>query len=181
VVQKLRTKFFAVVGSKKSGKTTTIENLTRELTKRGYKVATVKHVSEKDFTIDTEGKDTWRFAKSGAKTIVTVASNEIATIEKVNPENFSLEQVLKKCKGKDVVFIEGLRSSVKQKRSIPKIVVVKSKEEVLEALKVFKPILVFTGPYSTESLNLGIPYIDALENSRKIAGIVEKELRKGQK
>ena len=56
-----------VVGSKKSGKTTTTENLTRELTKRGYNVAAIKHVSEQDFTIDTVGKDTWRFAKAGNK------------------------------------------------------------------------------------------------------------------
>ncbi|MCJ7559854.1 molybdopterin-guanine dinucleotide biosynthesis protein B, partial [Candidatus Bathyarchaeota archaeon] len=63
----------AVVGSKKSGKTTTIENLVRELTKKGYKVAAIKHVSEPDFTIDTAGKDTWKFAKAGAKTIISVA------------------------------------------------------------------------------------------------------------
>ena len=52
----------AVVGIKSSGKTTTIEALTKELTKRGYKIAVVKHIPEPDFTIDTVGKDTWRFA-----------------------------------------------------------------------------------------------------------------------
>ena len=74
----------AVVGTKKSGKTTTIENLTRELTKRGYKVATIKHINEPDFTIDTLGKDTWRYAQAGAKTIISVATNETAIIQKTN-------------------------------------------------------------------------------------------------
>jgi molybdopterin-guanine dinucleotide biosynthesis protein MobB len=164
----------AVVGSKSSGKTTTIEALTRELTKRGYIIAAVKHVPEPDFTIDTPGKDTWRFAQSGAKTIISVASNEIATIEKVKVENFPLKEILQKCRGHDIVFLEGFRKFVNKKKDIPKIVVVKSAKEALEAAKNFKPILAFTGPCSTEKLNLKIPYVDVLKNPEKIADIVEK-------
>ena len=99
----------AVVGSKKSGKTTTTENLIKELAERGYKVAAIKHISEPDFTIDNARKDTWKFAKAGARTIISVAANEIATIEKVTTESFSLEILLKKCRGNDVVFIEGFK------------------------------------------------------------------------
>ena len=168
----------AVVGSKSSGKTTTIEILTQELTKRGYKIAAIKHIPEQNFTIDTERKDTWRFAKSGAKTVISVASNEIATIEKIDEGNFLLEEVLKKCEGNDVVFLEGFRRFVGKNRGIQKIVVVKSEEEALEALKLFEPILAFTGTYSTEKLNLKVPYVDILENPKKIADIVEKTVRK---
>lgn len=168
-------KVIAIVGSKKSGKTTTIEGLTRELTRRGYKIAVVKHIPEPNFTIDTKGKDTWRFAQSGAKTIISIASNEIATIEKVN-ENLSLKNILKRCKGNDVVFLEGFKELVNKKRSVQRIIVVKSEKEALEALKSSKPILAFTGPYSTESLKLKIPYIDVLKNPEKIANIVEKTI-----
>jgi molybdopterin-guanine dinucleotide biosynthesis protein MobB len=168
----------AVVGSKSSGKTTTIETLTRELTKRGHKIAAVKHIPEKDFTIDTKSKDTWRFAKSGAKTVISVASKEIATIEKIDEGSFSLENVLRKCEGNDIVFLEGFRKLVGKNRGIQKIIVTKSREEVLEALKSFEPILVFTGPYSTEKLNLKTPYVDILESPEKIADIVEKAVRK---
>ena len=118
----------AVVGSRKSGKTTTTENLIKELTKRGYKVAAIKHISKPDFTIDTAGKDTWKFAKAGANTIISVAATEIATIEKVNTESVSLETLLKKCKGNDVVFVEGLKKLVALKKKVPKIVAVKSKQ-----------------------------------------------------
>jgi molybdopterin-guanine dinucleotide biosynthesis protein B len=162
----------AVVGSKSSGKTTTIEALTRELTKKGYKIAIVKHIPEPDFTIDTKGKDTWRFAQSGAKTIISIASNEIATIEKA--KNFPLKEIMQRCKGHDIVFLEGFRKIVGKKKNIPKIVVVKSAKEVLEAAKNFKPILAFTGPCSTEKLNLEIPYVNVLKNPEKIADIVEK-------
>ena len=164
----------AVVGGKSSGKTTTIEALTRELTKRGYRVAVVKHISEPDFTIDTVGKDTWRFAKSGAETIISVASNEIATIEKVKAKNFSLKKILQKCKGHDIVFLEGFKEFVSRKKDIRKIVVVKSAKELSEAAKKFEPILAFTGPCSTEKLKLKIPYVDMLKNPKKISDILEK-------
>jgi len=168
---------FAVVGSKNSGKTTTIEVLTRELTKRGYKIAAIKHIPEPNFAIDKTGKDTWRFAQSGAKTIISVASNEIATIEKASTENFPLKEILQKCKGHDIIFVEGFRKLVAKDRSIYKIVVVKSLEEASEAVKNFEPLLAFTGPYSTEAVYPKIPYVDLLKNPEKIADIVENVVK----
>ncbi len=170
----MKTTVIAVVGSKSSGKTTTIEVLTRELTKRSYKVAAVKHIPEPDFTMDREGKDTWRFARSGAKTIISVASREIAIIQKVDAQGFSLEEILQKCKGNDLVFLEGFRRFVGKNQNIPKIVAVKSTGEALETSKNFEPILAFTGPFPTETLNLKVPYISVLENSEKLADLVEK-------
>lgn len=174
----MKTKAIAVVGSKSSGKTTTIEILTKELTKRGYKVAAVKHIPEPNFTIDTEGKDTWRFAQSGAKTIVSVASKEIATIEKVDEKTLQLKNILKKCRGNDIIFLEGFRSLVGKKRNLPKIVVVKSKEEAYESTKYFKPILAFAGVSSIEKLDLGIPHVNMLKNPEKIVDVIEALLRK---
>jgi len=174
----MRTTIIAVVGSKSSGKTATIETLTRELTKRGYKIAAIKHIPEPNFTIDTEGKDTWKFAQSGAKTIIAVASNEIATIEKVETKHLSLGEILQKCKGHDIVFLEGFRKLVSRNRRIQKIVVLKSTGEVADAIKTYYPIMVFTGPYSTENLNLEIPFIDTLKSPEKIADLVEKVVTK---
>jgi molybdopterin-guanine dinucleotide biosynthesis protein MobB len=173
----LKTTVIAVVGSKSSGKTTTIEALTKELTKRGYKIAAVKHIPEPSFTMDKIGKDTWRFAQSGAKTIISVASGEVATIEKVSMKDFSLRKILQKCKGNDVVFLEGFRKLVNKDRDIHKIAVVKSAEEALEAADTVKPILAFTGPYSTDSLNLKIPYVDVLKDPKKMADTVERVVR----
>ena len=168
----------AVVGGKNSGKTATIEAITRELTKRGYKVAAVKHIPEKDFTIDTKDKDTWRFAQSGAKTVISIASGEIATLEKTNTSTLSLNEILEKCRGNDIVIIEGFRKLLGKDEKVPKIVAVKSAEEALEASKTFKPIIAFTGPYSTEELALNAPYIDVLRESAKIADAVENFMRK---
>jgi len=168
----------AVVGSKKSGKTTTLENLIKELTERGYKVAAMKHIAEPGFTIDTAGKDTWKFAKAGAKTIVSMATNEIATIEKGTTESLSIEKLLKKCRGNDIVLIESFKKHVALKKNILKIVVTKSKKEATNALQTFKPILAFSGPYSTETLGFTAPYADGLRNPQKLADLIEKAILK---
>ena len=174
----MKTTIIAVVGSKSSGKTTTIEVLTEQLTKRGYKIAGVKHIPEPNFTIDTEGKDTWRFAQSGAKTTVSVAYGEIATIEKMDTTSFSLEEILQRCRNVDFIFLEGFKKLVGKNQDIPKIVTVKSAKEALEAAETFKPILAFTGLHSIETLNLSVPYLNVLENGKEIVDIVEKNAKK---
>jgi molybdopterin-guanine dinucleotide biosynthesis protein B len=163
----------AVVGTKKSGKTTTIENLTRELTKKGYNVATIKHIPEPNFTIDTPGKDTWRYAQAGAKTIISTAANETTTIEKTTLKP-SLETLLKKCTHNDIVFIEGMKKIVAQNKKIPKIAVVKSKTEAENATETYKPIIAFSGPYNTTARYPSIPYANALTNPQKLTDIIEK-------
>lgn len=166
----------AVVGSKKSGKTTTIENLIRELSLRGYKVAAIKHISEPDHTIDTPGKDTWRYAQAGAKTIVSAAAYEIVTIEKRLLETVSLDILLEKCSGNDIVFIEGLKKKVAKRKDIAKIVVTKTIDESVSAIETYEPILAFSGPYSTKNLNFEIPYENALENPARLVDIIETKL-----
>lgn len=175
----METTVVAVIGGKNSGKTATIEALTRELTRRGYRVAAVKHIPEKSFTIDAKDKDTWRFAHSGAKTVVSVAPNEIVTIEKTDTSTLPLKEILEKCRGNDVVFVEGFRKLVGEDERVPKIVTVKSAEEAIQASKTFKPIIAFAGPYSTIEFALSAPYIDVLKESAKIADVVEEVIRKG--
>jgi molybdopterin-guanine dinucleotide biosynthesis protein MobB len=174
----MKTRIIAVVGGKKSGKTTAVEALTRELTKRSYKVAAVKHISEEDFSFDTEGKDTWRFAQAGAKTIIAVSPNEVVTIEKRGAESVSLREILRRCKEYDVILLEGFKKSVARNQRIYKIVTVKSAQETREAMSSFKPILLFAGPFSTENLNLKVPYLDVTKDFRKLADVVESVLDK---
>ena len=174
----MNSQVIAIVGTKKSGKTTTIEKLIRELTKRGYKVAAIKHVPEPDHTIDTSGKDTWRYAQAGAKTVISAAVGEIATLEKVPLETVKLSDLIKKCKGNDIVFIEGLKKKVAKRKNIPKIVVAKSMDEVVNAVGTYKPILAFSGSYSTKNLKLEFPYANSLENPEQLADIIETKLLK---
>ena len=98
----------AVVGSSNSGKTTAIEAIIKGLTKKGYKVASAKRIPEPEFTIDTEGKDTWRHAKAGASTVLSVAPNELTTINKRETKTITLEQLVSHVpEDTDIIVIEG--------------------------------------------------------------------------
>ena len=167
----------AVVGSKKSGKTTAVETLVRGLTKRGYKVATVKHIPETDFTIDTEGKDTWRHAKAGAHTVISVAPNELTLIRKVDTTKYSLEQIVTECEDDvEIIILEGFKKLIGQNPTVPKIVAVKTTDEALEASGHYKPILTFVGPIPTEAAKLKIPYVDMLKEPEKLVDLVNEKI-----
>jgi molybdopterin-guanine dinucleotide biosynthesis protein MobB len=164
----------AVVGGKKSGKTTTMEILIRHLANRGLKICAVKHIPEPDFTIDQEGKDTWKYAKSGAKTVIALSAHEIATIEKTDIKEKTLAEILAKCRECDLVLMEGLKDRVAKDRRFHKIVVVKSKHEVTEAVKTFEPILAFAGPYRMHPSRNQPPYVDVLKSPEKLVDLVER-------
>ena len=78
-----------VVGiGRKSGKTSLIEVLVRGLSKRGYRVATVKHISEGSF--DTTDKDTWKHLHAGAIQVIAVSPNEIVSIRKLDEPTLNI-------------------------------------------------------------------------------------------
>lgn len=163
----------AVIGSKKSGKTTTIEALVKSLTKRGQRVATIKHVSESDFTLDTKGKDTWRHAQAGAQTVVIVSPKELGIMKKVDTSKLSLQDVVKNCRNNlNIVIFEGFRSLLEHEPTVHKIVAIKTFEEALESSKRFKSIIAFSGPAALSAKKLGIPVVDVLEEPDKLAEIV---------
>jgi len=167
----------AVVGSKKSGKTTAIEPLVQGLTKRGYKIATIKHIPEVDFTIDTKGKDTWRHAKAGASTVISVAPKELATIKKVDTTKYNLNEITRNVEEDvDIIILEGFRKLIEQNPTVLKIVAAKTANDILEASKRFKPILAFVGLVPKKAAKLNVPYIDMLKEPERLVDLVEKKL-----
>ncbi|OGQ40569.1 MAG: molybdopterin-guanine dinucleotide biosynthesis protein B, partial [Deltaproteobacteria bacterium RIFCSPLOWO2_01_FULL_42_9] len=75
----------SIVGKSGSGKTTLLEKVVAELTKRGYRVGTIKH-DVHGFEIDHEGKDSWRHKMAGAKTVVLSSPDRVAVIKDVDEE-----------------------------------------------------------------------------------------------
>ncbi|WP_230398623.1 molybdopterin-guanine dinucleotide biosynthesis protein MobB [Novisyntrophococcus fermenticellae] len=73
-------KVCSVVGIRKSGKTTVVTELIKELKKRGYRVGTVKTVFCPDFTLDQEGSNTDRHKKAGADIIGIKGKHEMNLI-----------------------------------------------------------------------------------------------------
>ena len=56
---------FIFVGHSNAGKTTFVEQLLAELTRRGRRVAAIKHAHHA-VELDTAGKDSWRYKQAGA-------------------------------------------------------------------------------------------------------------------
>jgi molybdopterin-guanine dinucleotide biosynthesis protein B len=167
----------AVVGSSNSGKTTAVESLIKGLTKRGYTVASAKHIPDPEFTIDTEGKDTWRYAKAGATTVLSVAPKELTVIKKVDVTEYGLEQIVAETPDEvDIVILEGFKGLVEQDTSIPKIVATKTDEEISEALERYKNILAFIGYIPDGKVDTEIPFIDALKEPQKLVDLVNSKV-----
>lgn len=167
----------AVVGSSNSGKTTAVEALIKGLSKRGYTVASAKHIPDPKFTIDTEGKDTWRYAKAGATTVLSVAPKELTVIKKVDTTESSLEQIVAETPDEvDIVILEGFKGLVEQDTTIPKIVATKTDEEISEALERYKNILAFIGHIPDGKVDTEVPFIDALKEPQKLVELVNNKV-----
>jgi len=117
----------SIVGKSESGKTTLIERLIPQLTREGWRVATIKH-SRRGFDIDREGKDSWRHRKAGARMTVMVSPEQIAVIETAE-EDLDIGGLRDRyIHGVDIVLSEGFKGN-----EYPKIEVFRSalKREML--------------------------------------------------
>jgi molybdopterin-guanine dinucleotide biosynthesis protein MobB len=167
----------AVVGSSGSGKTTAVEALIQGLTKKGYSVASAKRIPEPEFTIDTKGKDTWRHAKAGASTVLSVAPNELTTINKVDTTNYSLEQIIAEIPEEiDVIITEGFKTLVGPNASIPKLVTAKTANEISAALECYNNILAFVTSVPNGQVKTEIPVVDAMKEPEKLVELVNSKV-----
>lgn len=100
---------FAVSGYKNSGKTTLLAALIPELTRRGYKVAVIKHDGH-DFESDVPGTDSYRLKKAGAYGTAVYSSKRLmVTKEYEGPDEKMLIEAFGEA---DIILIEGLKHSV---------------------------------------------------------------------
>lgn len=111
-MEQVSTPLVTVIGKSGSGKTTLIEKLIKELSGRGYRIATVKHHSQVGFDIDIAGKDSWRFAQAGSQQVIVASPDKIATYWKLERE-LSLDEVAREVKGADLILVEGYKRSNK--------------------------------------------------------------------
>lgn len=98
-----------IAGFKNAGKTTLVEKLVAELTRRGHRIATVKHAHHA-FDVDHEGRDSFRHRKAGAAEVAVVSRQRWAIIHELRDEaEPSLEDILQKLAPCDLVIIEGYK------------------------------------------------------------------------
>lgn len=75
----------SIVGHSGAGKTTLIEKLLRELVRRGLRVATLKHAHHQ-VTLDTPGKDSWRYTQAGATKSLLVTACGVQLVSQPLPD-----------------------------------------------------------------------------------------------
>lgn len=101
----------AIVGWKKSGKTTLTVRLVEELTRRGRRVATVKHAHHA-FQIDDAETDSARHRRAGAQQVAVVSSERWAMVRELagapEPDFADVLSWLDPC---DIVVVEGYKSA----------------------------------------------------------------------
>lgn len=105
-----------IAGWKNSGKTTMAERLIAEFTRRGLRVASVKHAHHA-FQVDDGPTDSARHRRAGAQQVAIVSSARWALVRELReaPEP-SLEDILAKLDPADIVVVEGYKRA-----AIPKL------------------------------------------------------------
>lgn len=100
----------AIVGKSQSGKTMLVEQLIRELKKRGYRIAALKH-SHCGVEIDHPGKDSWKFTQAGSDAVCISSPDKLAFIKNLNCE-LKVEEITPILGSEfDLVLAEGFKKS----------------------------------------------------------------------
>lgn len=160
----------SIVGKSNSGKTTLLEKLVRELVRRGYRIATIKH-DVHGFQIDREGKDSWRHKQAGARMTIISSPKQIALIEDVQKDHEITELRDRYIRGVDLILTEGYKGNPH-----PKIEV--HRHELNREL-LCRPEDNLLALASNKPLDIGVPCYDLNDAQGLVDLIEEKFLRNG--
>ena len=154
------------VGSSNSGKTTLIEKVIGLLATRGYRVATVKH-THKNFSMDAEGKDSWRHKAAGAKTVVLASPSQFSVVSDTDRE-LAIDDVIERfVTGADILIVEGFKRDSYHKIEVSR----NGSSHDLRCLN--DPSIIAVA--SDKLLNLHIPSFD-INDADGITGFIEKKV-----
>lgn len=161
-------KLIGVIGGKHSGKTTIIEHLVTELKSRGYTVGVIKEMVRIN-TLDTPAKETGRYRRAGAETVVAVPRDE--TVFFIS-RRLKISEVLPRLEGLDYVFLEGFESE-----AFPKIIAAKTVDEAQQYFD--SSAIAISGLISDSKSEISkvssmkIPLLSSFKDIKKLVELVE--------
>lgn len=159
-------KVFSVIGTSKTGKTTTIEYVIRELRKRRYTVGSVKEIHYENFAIDTEGTNTDRHRKAGSQLVTARGLKETDILFE---DKLKIDEILKFYKHEYVV-LEGVKDI-----NVPRIITAKNVSEIEELLD--DRVFAIAGKVSNDLTSYkGVPVINATNDICKLVDLIEEKV-----
>jgi molybdopterin-guanine dinucleotide biosynthesis protein B len=164
-------KIVAVVGGKHSGKTTIIENVTKQLRNRGYHVGAIKEMVRIP-TLDTPETETDRYTSAGMEAVVAAPLKETVIFLK---RRLSLNEILQYLQGLDYILLEGFETE----KTLPKIVAAKTVQEASEfsdglAIAI-SGIITESEEETAKATALKISLLSSIREAEKLADIVEQK------
>lgn len=160
-----------IYGEKGSGKTQLMEKLVGHFVE-GNRIATVKHIGESGFSIDTPGTDTMKHAKAGASLVVASSDVETSFLLKEPRDIEEIENIVNKLGDFDLILVEGFKSA-----DIPKIMVGKGRERKNTLMRYegnFKDLVeMIEGMLSVERVYQKLPHLDCGECGYDCLGLAE--------
>lgn len=161
-------KAIAVIGYHHTGKTTTVVNLVKELSARGYRVATIKDIHSDKFRADEPGKNSALHIEAGS--LQTVARG-LHDTKMVFPAPLSLNAILPHLEA-DFLVIEGMKDA-----PVPKLVCAVSAEQIAELVD--ETAIGISGIISSEGYtDPRLPVYNAIED---ISGLCDYVIAKSFK
>ncbi len=98
----------SIVGKSKSGKTTLMEGLIRELKSRGYRVGTIKHTPQ-GMTFDEPDKDSWRHIQAGSEATAITSPDKMVLIKPI-AQDVTLGEIVRFFgEDYDIILAEGFK------------------------------------------------------------------------
>jgi len=159
----------SIVGKSKSGKTTLMEGLIRELKSRGCRVGTIKHTPQ-GMAFDVPDKDSWRHIQAGSEVTAISSPHQVVLIKPVTPA-LTLDEIARLIgEDCDIILAEGFKQG-----SAPKIEV--HRREVGPPLSAVKKLIAIATdePLETKTRQF------SLQDIKGLADLLEKGFIKPQR
>lgn len=161
-------KVFSINGYTKSGKTTTVENVIKELKVRGYSVGSVKEIHYEEFEIDVEGTNTSRHRCAGSELVTARGMFETDILFQ---KKISMEKLLS-FYNHDYVVLEGVNDI-----NAPKIITAHNTKEIDE--KIDYRTMAVSGVIANQMNEYnGLPVINCIKDTKGLVDYIEKKVPK---
>ncbi|MCL2678472.1 MAG: molybdopterin-guanine dinucleotide biosynthesis protein B [Clostridiales bacterium] len=150
------------IGYSKTGKTTSILSVIKELRARGYSVGTVKDIKHGNFMLDTGGKNSYRHREAGAVPVTARGDGETGILF---PGRLPAELILRHYQN-DFVLLEGIRDF-----PVPQILTGTTEQQLEE--RVNGRVFAVCGRIANELQNWrGLPVINAAQNAAPLVDLI---------